>query len=114
MAGNKSRTRHVAFVLSLEEYQVLQRRFAASTSPGFSAFLRDILFRRPVVFRYHNADADEFLVIALEIKCELEKAVDFFIHSSTSCPDEGLSLLLSKIDELKLIMHQIYQQWSST
>jgi hypothetical protein len=111
MAGKGPLTRRLILLLSPEDYNALQLRFAASTSPVFSAFLRDILLSRPVIVRYHNVAADEFLIIALEIKRELESVTR---HIQNSSSEEQFSALISKVDELKLIMHQIYQQWSST
>jgi hypothetical protein len=109
MAGKGSLTRRVPLLFSEEDYQRLQARFAASTSPVFSAFCRDILLSRPVILRYHNMDADEFLVIVLELKRELEDEIRYHRRSS---PELQLAVLIAKVDELKLIMHQIYQRWS--
>jgi hypothetical protein len=109
-------TQKVNFALSPEEYDLLQARFAKSTSHSLSAFCRQIILSKPVVIRYHNATSDEFLVIALEIKQELGEIIGELRNaiSSPSPPSEiQLKALVTKTDELKLIMHQIYQQWSS-
>jgi hypothetical protein len=117
MKGKGLLTKHVQLVMSQEDYLRLQARFGASTSPAFSAFLRDILQSRPVVVRYHNDAADEFLMIALELKRELEEVIGELrpaLQSSGSFTEEQLTGLSSKVEELKLIMHQIYQKWSSS
>ena len=113
MSGNRSLTRRLGVMLSLEDYSRLQLRFTASASPGFSAFVRDILLSKPVIVRYHNDAADEFLLIALEIKHELIDAVRH-LQCTKEVPVEQVDFLISKIEELKLILHQIYQQWSSS
>jgi hypothetical protein len=117
MADKNALTRRLDIVVSEGDYQRLQTLFAASTSHSFSAYCRDVILARPVIFRYYNVAADEFLVIALDMKRELEDAIRLLRSSLTDHTlDIGDSLiqLVAKIDELKLIMHLIYQQWSST
>jgi hypothetical protein len=111
MPGKKSLTRHLGVRLSIQDYNRLRLRFASSASPGFSVFVRDILLSKPIIVRYHNDSADEFLVIALEIKQELADAV-LHLESSKEASDDQIEILLSKIEEFKLILHQIYQQCS--
>jgi hypothetical protein len=103
--------KQVCMLFTVEDYENLQARFAASTSHSLSSYCRDILISRPVITRYHNTSADEFLLVALELKLELDEVL-LTLRQHRS--DETIETLSGKIDELKLIMHQIYQQWSST
>lgn len=114
MAGKNLVTRQIAIMVSPEDYGLLRARFAESASPSLSAFCREILLSRPVVVRYHNMAADEFLLIALELKGELHEIISHF-RTVPPCPcnEEQLGPLFAKIDELILVMHQIHQQWSS-
>jgi len=114
MAGKELVTRQIAIMVSPGDYERLRVRFAASVSPTLSAFCREILLSRPVVIRYHNMAADEFLLIALEVKKELDGIIGHLrFESPCPCAERQLAGLLEKVEELKLIMHQIYHQWSS-
>jgi hypothetical protein len=111
MLGKIRMTRPLALMVTQEDYDLLYARYVISTSHSFSAFCREILLSQPVTVLYHNISADEFLVIALEMKRELEEVIAKLHQDAT--PESPLTLLIEKVDELKLIMHQIYQQWSS-
>jgi hypothetical protein len=114
MSGKRPLTRALSFFVSPEDYDLLNYRFSLSTSHSLSAFCREILLSQPVTVRYHNVSADEFLVIALEIKKELEVVIAGLRQSpNPACPEDQFAPLVEKVEELKLVMHQIYQQWSS-
>jgi len=110
MPPRGSKRKQVALTVTKAEYQRLQTRFASSTCQSLAAYCREVLLSHPVVFRYHNATSDEFLVIALQLKDELDGVVQSLRQRSES----PIGDLIEKVEELKLIMHQIYQQWSST
>ena len=117
MPRNGSKQRQVAVMVTLDDYQRLQERFAVSTCPTLSAYCREIMLSHPVTVRYHNAASDEFLIVALELKRELDDALRNLREVlPTQDPHLAFRLadLISKVDELKLVMNQIYQQWSST
>lgn len=113
-------TRRLVIVMDPKEYDRLQKKFSSSTCRVFSEFIRDILCHRPIPIRYRNDAADEWLLIALDLKSELDSVVLDLTAALRQLPgatgasntslEQYLSSLKEKVEEIKLIMHQIYQR----
>ena len=98
----KEKRKRVFVQLSQAEYDRLQKEYQSTTFNYFSEYLRSLWLTGPVVFKYRNQSADEWLAMALSLKNEL---IRFRYYS----PE-----LDAKIDETLLLLHKIYQLWSST
>lgn len=81
--------------LTRDEYNTLLAQFQTSTCQYFTELLRLRLMGRPVVIRYRNAAADEFLAIALDIKTQLETQPNASIQQISTCCN---------------LMHEIYEK----
>ena len=67
----KIRSRWLTVRLSEEEERELQRLCSQTTAKGLSEYARAVLLKEPVIVRYRNASADEFLNQMLGLKAEL-------------------------------------------
>ena len=82
--------------------------------------------QKPVTVKYRNQSADDFLKQMLDLKKELNSIGNNFnqvvhkLHILDKIPEfrawvnhyDGLhQLLVSKVEEIKLRMNQLYEQW---
>ena len=82
--------------------------------------------QKPVTIKYRNQSADDFLKQMLELKKELNSIGNNFnqavhkLHILDKIPEfrvwvnqyDGLQkALLSKVEEIKLRMNQLYEEW---
>ena len=124
---NKVRSFWLTVRLNPEEYNRLQHFFKKSTCRGLSAYTRSVLLQEPVVIVHRNASADDILTVFLALKNELNSLGNNFnqavkkLHTLDQYPDikfwtmmteNGRTDLLSKVEEIRLRMNQIYSQWS--
>jgi hypothetical protein len=121
----KTRTRMVTLYLTPEEYAGLQVKFHSTTHRYFNVYLRDLIYRQPIVVKYRNESLDDFLPIANKIKNELEtvgKTFNRTLDKLNSLPRQGqLNDILEffgaevfdlriKSREIKDLLVKIYQQ----
>ncbi|MDQ3843228.1 MAG: hypothetical protein M3342_04335 [Bacteroidota bacterium] len=98
-----------------------------TTEKDISSYLRKVALQKPVVIAYRNKSADEFLKEMLELKKEFSAIGNNFnqavhkLHILDKIPEfrswltqyDGLQkLLMGKVEEIRLRMNQIYEQWS--
>lgn len=101
----------------------LQQR---TTEKDTSSYLRKVALQKPVTIKYRNDSADDFLLDMLNLKKELNAIGNNFnqavhkLHLLDKIPEfriwvqqyDGLQkALISKVDEIKLRMNQLYEQW---
>jgi hypothetical protein len=101
----------------------LQQR---TTEKDTSAYLRKVALQKPVTVKYRNESADDFLLDMLNLKKELNAIGNNFnqavhkLHLLDKIPEfrvwvqqyDGLQkVLISKVEEIKLRMNQLYEQW---
>lgn len=67
----KIRSRWLTVRLTEDEERELQKLCGQTTSKGLSEYARSVLLKEPVIVRYRNASADEFLSQMLGLKAEL-------------------------------------------
>lgn len=107
----------------LNHLLVLQRK---TTEKDVSSYLRKVALQKPVTVKYRNESADDFLVDMLGLKKELNAIGNNFnqavhkLHILDKIPEfrvwvqqyDGLQkVLISKVEEIKLRMNQLYEQW---
>ena len=91
-----------------------------------SNYLRKVSLQKPVFIRYRNQSADEFLKEMIALKKELNGIGNNFnqavkkLHIMDKIPEFRYWItqhqavqteLMAKIEQIKLRMHQLYEQW---
>ena len=107
----------------LNQLTTLQQK---TTERDISSYLRKVSLQKPVTVKYRNQSADDFLKQMLELKKELNGIGNNFnqavhkLHLLDKIPEfrvwvnqyDGLQkVLVSKVEEIKLRMNQLYEQW---
>ncbi len=126
-ANNKSKY-WISFRVKPAEYEIIYSHFSKSANRKFSEYARKVLMRQPVVMRYRNQAADDFLELMLRLKTELNAiGVNYNqsvkrLHTITAHTDvlfwinqqEKLQQQLQeKTNEIYLLAGKIYKQWLS-
>lgn len=98
-----------------------------TTEKDVSNYLRKVALQKPVVMAYRNKSADDFLKEMLGLKKQLNGIGNNFnqavhkLHILDKIPEfrswltqyDGLQkLLIGKVEEIRLRMNQVYEQWS--
>jgi hypothetical protein len=109
-----------------DELNRLQKLQQKTTEKNASNYLRKVVLQKPVMVKYRNQSADDFLKDMLELKKELNAIGNNFnqavkkLHILDKIPEfrawilTNQSLqqsLVSKIEEIKCRMNQLYEQW---
>jgi len=108
------------------EFNQLEKFQKRTTEKDTSSYLRKVALQKPVTVKYRNESADDFLLDMLNLKKELNAIGNNFnqavhkLHILDKIPEfrvwvqqyDGLQkVLLSKVEEIKLRMNQLYEQW---
>ena len=97
-----------------------------TTEKDISSYLRKVALQKPVIFKYRNQTADDFLREIINLKKELNAIGNNFnqavhkLHLLDKIPEfrawvnqyDGVQKsLVDKVEEIKLRMNQMYEQW---
>lgn len=108
------------------EFNLLEKFQQKTTDKDVSSYLRKVALQKPVTVKYRNESADDFLLDMLNLKKELNAIGNNFnqavhkLHILDKIPEfrvwvqqyDGLQkTLISKVEEIKLRMNQLYDQW---
>ena len=120
------RSKMVVVRMNETEINQLTKLQGKTTEKDTSAYLRKVALQKPVTVRYRNESADDFLLDMLNLKKELNAIGNNFnqavhkLHILDKIPEfrvwvqqyDGLQkVLISKVEEIKLRMNQLYEQW---
>jgi hypothetical protein len=120
------RSKMVVVRMNETEINQLTKLQGKTTEKDTSAYLRKVALQKPVTVKYRNESADDFLLDMLNLKKELNAIGNNFnqavhkLHILDKIPEfrvwvqqyDGLQkILISKVDEIKLRMNQLYEQW---
>ena len=109
-----------------KEYNKIHDLYKKTTSQSISEFARNILLKKPVIIKYRNQSADEFLSEMIVLKNELNAIGNNYsqavhrLHILDRIPEIKTWLLIhealyksfsKKVEEIKIQMNQIYQSW---
>lgn len=109
-----------------DEVNQLLKLLQKTTEKDTSSYLRKVALQKPVTIKYRNESADDFLMDMLNLKKELNAIGNNFnqavhkLHILDKIPEfriwvqqyDGLQkVLISKVEEIKLRMNQLYDQW---
>ena len=120
------RKKMVVVRMNETEFNQLEKFQQKTTEKDTSSYLRKVALQKPVTVKYRNESADDFLLDMLNLKKELNAIGNNFnqavhkLHILDKIPEfrvwvqqyDGLQkVLISKVDEIKLRMNQLYEQW---
>jgi MobC-like protein len=128
MKKQESELRNKMVVVRMNETEINQlTKFQnKTTEKDTSSYLRKVALQKPVTVKYRNESADDFLLDMLSLKKELNAIGNNFnqavhkLHLLDKIPEfrvwvqqyDGLQkLLIGKVEEIKLRMNQLYEQW---
>jgi len=109
-----------------DELNLLLKLQQRTTEKDTSSYLRKVALQKPVTIKYRNESADDFLLDMLNLKKELNAIGNNFnqavhkLHLLDKIPefriwvqqyDSLQKALISKVDEIKLRMNQLNEQW---
>jgi len=128
MKKNENEVRKIMLKVRMNESELQQvkKYQQKSTEKNISAYVRDVAMQKPVLINYRNQSADDFLKDMLALKKDLNGIGNNFnqvvhkLHILDKIPefrawvshyDSLHQSLVSKVDEIKLRMNQLYEEW---
>ena len=126
MSDQKPPKEWISFRVKTEEYDNIYKQFQQTTCRKLSEYARKVLLKKPVVFKYRNQSADDFLAEMILLKNELSAIGNNFnqavkrLHTLDHYSQMRSWLLLydfthrsflNKTDEIKERLNQIYELW---
>ena|SRR6266498_225212 len=128
MKKQENEVRNIFIKIRMNEGELNQvkKNQRQTTEKNLSNYIRKVSLQKPVIVKYRNQSADDFLRDMLELKKELNAVGNNFnqavkkLHILDKIPEfrswvtTNHSLqqsLISKVEEIKLRMNQLYEQW---
>ena len=126
LKNNKQKS-WISFRVKPEEYEQIRKHFSSTTCRKLSQYARKVLMNKPVIVKYRNQSADEFLSAMIPLKNELNAIGNNFnqavkkLHTLNQISEFKMwlttyeaekQILLKKVDEIKSKINQLYEQWS--
>lgn len=123
---NEVRKIFIKIRMNDEELKQVKKKQQQTTERSLSEYIRNVSMQKPVTVRYRNQSADDFLKQMLELKKELNGIGNNFnqvvhkLHILDKIPEfrvwvnhyDGLhQSLVSKVEEIKLKVSQLYEKW---
>jgi hypothetical protein len=123
---NEVRRKMVVTRMNQFEFEKMESFRKQSTERSLSNYIRKVVTQKPVTMNYRNQSADDFLDQMLELKKDLNGIGNNFnqavhkLHILDKIPEfrewiyqyETLhKKLAEKVEEIKLRMNQLYNQW---
>ena len=122
---NEVRKIFIKIRMNDEELKQVKKKQQQTTERSLSEYIRNASMQKPVTVKYRNQSADDFLKQMLELKKELNGIGNNFnqavhkLHILDKIPEfrfwiqqyDGLQKsLVSKVEEIKLKVSQLYEQ----
>lgn len=120
------RNKMVVVRMNETEFEQAEKFRNKTTERYLSTYVRKLSLQKPLTVKYRNESADDFLLDMLNLKKELNAIGNNFnqavhkLHLLDKIPEfrvwvqqyDGLQkVLISKVDEIKLRINQLYEQW---
>ena len=124
--GKDVRKKMVVVRMNEDEFEKVENLRKKSTERNLSGYVREVVLQKPVLINYRNQSADDFLKDMLELKKELNAIGNNFnqavhkLHILDKIPEFRVWVkhyetlhqsLLCKVEEIKLRMNQLYEEW---
>jgi len=117
----QKRNRKIVVSFSEAEFANFEKHFRETTAGSYSEYVRDILMRKPVLFKTHNVSIDLFLDSMIDLKKDLKTILHFYAeqswgtgHLPGSDPAEVNQpdiLLKKNIEAILSKVSKLYQSW---
>lgn len=113
--------------VTADELKKIKAFSKSSSCRGASSYARNLLLQKPVIIKYRNGSADDILSEMIRLKNELNAIGNNFnqavhrLHTMDKTPEIKIWLVQSetirqsfmkKIEEIRMKMIQIHEQWS--
>jgi hypothetical protein len=123
---NEVRSKMVVVRMNETEFELAEKFRKKTTERYPSTYMRKLSLQKPITVKYRNESADDFLMDMLNLKKELNAIGNNFnqavhkLHILDKIPEfrvwvqqyDGLQkVLISKVEEIKSRMNQLYEQW---
>lgn len=123
---NEVRNKMIVVRMNSTEFEKVETLRKKTTERYLSTYVRKLSLEKPVTVKYRNQSADDFLKEMLGLKKELNGIGNNFnqavhkLHLLDKIPEfrawvndyNGLqNALVSKVEEIKLKVSQLYEQW---
>ena len=123
---NEVRKIFIKVRMNERELNQVKTRQQQTTERSLSEYIRKVSMQRPVIVKYRNQSADDFLKQMLELKKDLNGIGNNFnqavhkLHILDTIPEFRMcigqytnlhKMLVEKVEEIKLRMNQLYEQW---
>ena len=120
------RNKMVVIRMNETEFEQAETFRKKTTERYLSTYVRKLSLQKPLTVKYRNESTDDFLLDMLNLKKELNAIGNNFnqavhkLHLLDKIPEfrvwvqqyDGLQkVLISKVEEIKLRMNQLYEQW---
>jgi len=120
------RNKMVVVRMNETEFEQAEKFRKKTTERYLSTYVRKLSLQKPLTVKYRNESADDFLLDMLNLKKELNAIGNNFnqavhkLHLLDKIPEfrvwvqqyDGLQkALISKVEEIKILMNQLYEQW---
>jgi hypothetical protein len=117
----------ISFRVKPSEYELIEQNFKSTTCRSLSEYTRKVLLSKPVVVKYRNQSADQFLAEMILFKNELSAIGNNFnqavkrlhtldglaqMRSWLMIYDSTHKSFMNKVDEINEHLDQIYELWS--
>jgi len=123
---NEVRKKFIKIRMNDDEIKQVKKNQQQTTERNLSNYIRKVSFQKPVIVKYRNQSADDFLGDMLQLKKELNALGNNFnqavkkLHLLEKIPeyrswiltnDSLQRSLIRKVEEIKLGMTELYEQW---
>ncbi len=120
------RSKMVVVRMNETEFEQAEKFRKKTTERYLSTYVRKLSLQKPLTVKYRNESADDFLLDMLNLKKELNAIGNNFnqavhkLHLLDKIPefrnwvqqyDSLQKVLISKVEEIKILMNQLYEQW---
>ncbi len=118
----------ISFRVKPKEYDTIHGHFSKTTCRKLSEYARNVLLQKPVVIKFRNQSADDFLAEMILLKNELNAIGNNYnqsvkrLHTMERIPEVKTWLqndqlfrgnLLKQTEQIRERMEQIYRLWLS-
>ncbi len=123
---NEVRKKFIKIRMNEGEIKQVKKNQQQTTERNLSDYIRKVSLQKPVIVKYRNQSADDFLRDMLPLKKELNAIGNNFnqavtkLHILDKIPefrswiltnDSLQKILVNKVEEIRLRMNQLYEQW---
>lgn len=128
MKKQESEVRNIFFKFRINdsELKLLKKLKQQSTERSVSNYVRKVALQKPVIVKYRNQTADDFLTEMIQLKKELNAIGNNFnqtvhkLHILDKIPEFRAWIkfyrdlhqsVVAKVEEINVKVNQLYEQW---